>query len=47
MNGQQEVLQQNSHSVEGIVGMIVQAAKTTFQFFKELAIRKAHQLTEN
>jgi transposase len=45
MSQQQEAPEQNSHSVEGIVGMLVQAVKTTIQFVKELAIRKAHQWT--
>ena len=37
---------QSSHSVEGIVGMLAQAVKATVQFVKELAIRKAHEWTQ-
>ena len=36
---------ESSHTVEGIVGMLAQAVKATVQFFKELAIRKAHEWT--
>ena len=43
---QQEEHQQHNHSVEGIVGRLVQAIKTTVQFVKELDIRKAHQWTQ-
>jgi transposase len=46
MSRQQEAPQQNSHSVEGILAMFVQAVKTTVQFVKELTIRKAHQWTQ-
>lgn len=46
MSRQQEEHQQNKHSVEGVIGMLVQAVKATVQFVKELAIRKAHQWTQ-
>jgi len=36
---------QNTHCVESIVTMLVQAVKSTVQFVKELAIRKAHEWT--
>lgn len=42
----QEQEQQSHYSVEGIVGMLAQAAKTTFHFVKELAISKARQWTK-
>lgn len=42
----QEQEQQSHHSVEGIVGMLAQAVKTTFHFVKELAISKARQWTK-
>lgn len=34
---------ESTHTVEGIVEMVAQAAKATVQFVRELAIRKAHQ----
>lgn len=46
MRRQEQAFEQNSHSVEGIVGMLVQAVKATVQFVKELAIRKTHQWTQ-
>ncbi|MFH1083592.1 MAG: transposase family protein [Pseudomonadota bacterium] len=36
---------QDTHCVESIVTMLVQAVKSTVQFVKELAIRKAHEWT--
>jgi hypothetical protein len=46
-NLHQEQEQQISHSIEGIVGILANAVKTTFQFVKELAIKKARQWTED
>jgi hypothetical protein len=37
---------QNIHTVEGIVGMLVHAVKETIYFVKELALKKAHQWTQ-
>jgi hypothetical protein len=45
-NLQQDQEKQISHSVQGIVGILANAVKTTFQFVKELAIRKARQWTQ-
>ncbi|MFH1081860.1 MAG: transposase family protein, partial [Pseudomonadota bacterium] len=36
----------NTHSVEGIVSMLVQAVKASVQFIKELAVRKAQEWTQ-
>jgi transposase len=36
---------QDPHSVQDVVGMLVQAVKSTVQFVKELAIKKARQWT--
>ena len=38
--------QQSSPSIQSIVGILANAVKTTFQFVKELAIRKARQWTQ-
>ena len=46
MRREQEDLQNNTHTVEGIVAMLIQAVKSTVQFVKELAIRKARQWTQ-
>ena len=47
MSREQEDLEKNTHSVESIVGMLVEAVKTTIRYVKELAIRKAHQWTQD
>lgn len=46
LNHQQEEYRQNSHSVEETIGMLLRAVKTTEQFVKELAIRRARQWTQ-
>ena len=38
--------QKAEHSVDGIVGMLTQAVKTSLQYVEELAIRKARQWTQ-
>jgi len=43
---QQEQEQSSGHSVEGVVGILVNAVKTTLQFVKDLAISKARQWTQ-
>jgi hypothetical protein len=45
-NLQQEQEQPSVHSVEGVVGILANAVKTTLQFVKELAISKARQWTQ-
>ena len=45
-NLQQEQEQQSLHSIEGVVEILANAVKTTFQFVKELAISKARQWTQ-
>jgi len=47
MRREQEDLQKNTHTVESIVAMLIQAVKSTVRFVKELAIRKAHQWTQD
>ena len=42
---QQEQQSLYDHSVQDIIGILVQATKATIQFIKELAIKKAHQWT--
>ena len=42
----QEQNPQNTHSVEGVVGMLVQAVKASVQFVREVAIRKAQEWTQ-
>jgi hypothetical protein len=39
----QEQETRNTHSVEGVVSMLVQAVKASVQFVKELAVRKAQE----
>ena len=43
---QQEKAQQKSHSVEGIVEMLVHIVKVQAQYLKELSVRKAHEWTQ-
>lgn len=43
----QDLQPQNTHSVEGVVNMLVQAVKISVQFVKELAIRKAQDWTQD
>lgn len=42
----QEQGPENTHSVEGVVSMLVQAVKASVQFVKELAIAKAREWTQ-
>jgi len=42
----QEQKPQNTHCVEGVVSMLVQAVKASVQFVRELAVRKAREWTQ-
>jgi len=42
----QEQKPQNTHSVEGVVSMLVQAVRASVQFVREVAIRKAQAWTQ-